>query len=186
VPIHCEATLRESLSIFLALCEIDSRWFAVTRIVEVDYRWIGLAMNADEKLVFDHLTSRGFTIQREPEGPSTTPDFLVDEKAALEVRRLNLNYAFKDGSTEGLEVGRIPFRKHLETLLESLGEPKDGQSWSVYFRIKGRPIGKTKKIKSAIREWADAHSRNPEEAGELIEVGTTLNLRIYPYGDGKQ
>ncbi len=50
-------------------------------------------MNKDEKEVENYLkTLNPISLQFEPEGKDTTPDFLLDNKIAIEARRLNKNY----------------------------------------------------------------------------------------------
>src|SRR5262249_32419350 len=135
--------------------------------------------NPDEKMVFDHLTSRGFSCQFEPEGQSKPPDFLVDGKIAVEVRRLNLNYTHLDGSTEGVEGEQIPFRKQFDSVLESFGDSADGSGYAVFYHIYGRPIGKEKEIRKAIREWLLFREQDPDGDCDQIEVSSGLSLRLY-------
>jgi hypothetical protein len=84
--------------------------------------------DASEKLVADFLAYRGLTdIAYEPDGKAT-PDFLVDRRIAVEVRRLNQNYD-TGKSTEGLEEVAIPLWHGLKKLASSLGPSRAGESW---------------------------------------------------------
>jgi hypothetical protein len=91
-----------------------------------------------EKLAEDHLVHLGFErIVYEPDG-NNPPDFLVDDRIAVEVRRLNQNELTGSGF-RGLEEIRIPTEERIRGLLVSLGPAKSGTSWFVGYRIK-RPI----------------------------------------------
>lgn len=47
-------------------------------------------MNTDEKIAFRYLQSQGFnSIDFEPNGNSTPPDFVIEGNIAIEVRRMN-------------------------------------------------------------------------------------------------
>jgi hypothetical protein len=60
--------------------------------------------NEDECLAKKFLVHRGHSrVTFEPGGRDTTPDFLVDEQVAVEVRRLNQSFESSDGRVEGLE-----------------------------------------------------------------------------------
>ena len=55
-------------------------------------------MDASEIVAYKYLEYRGFKkIVFEPEGKSTPPDFFVDDRIAVEVRRLNQNEASLPG-----------------------------------------------------------------------------------------
>lgn len=102
-------------------------------------------MNDSEKLAKDHLSHRGFTrIIYEPDGKNP-PDFLVDGRIAVEVRRLNQNELTEYGF-RGLEEVRIPMERRIRQLLLSLGPATSGTSWFAEYRLE-RPVPPWDEIK---------------------------------------
>ena len=76
-------------------------------------------MNNDEQIAERYLKSldKGEVVF-EPDG-RVPPDFLVDRRIAVEVRRLNQHYD-AGGKFRGVEQDSIPLQQSLENLLESL------------------------------------------------------------------
>ncbi len=90
-------------------------------------------MNIDEEGVENYLkTLNPICLQFEPEGKNTTPDFLLDNKIAIEARRLNKNYFNGDivSSKENLEQ---PIFDYINTLIRSFD--KSDYTNSVYIDI---------------------------------------------------
>jgi hypothetical protein len=83
-------------------------------------------MDPTEAHVREHLAFRGYTdIVYEPDG-RVPPDFRVDGKIAVEVRRLNQ----QDGSGEhGLEETRIPLAMRLSKLIRSTPSHSANKKW---------------------------------------------------------
>lgn len=96
-------------------------------------------MDNSEQLVEIYLGHIGFKdVIYEPDG-NVPPDFLADERVAVEVRRLNQNHDNGQGP-RGLEEISIPLWRRVGKYLTSLGPaPPSGQSWYVYYRF-GRPV----------------------------------------------
>jgi hypothetical protein len=106
-------------------------------------------MDTSEKLVFEYLNHHGYTdIVYEPDG-NIPPDFLVNGRIAIEVRRLNQNYC-EGNNTQGLEEAAIPLWKKIEKLALSMGPPEDGESWFVFYRF-SRPVEQWKKLEPKLR-----------------------------------
>jgi hypothetical protein len=78
---------------------------------------------------------RGFRdMVYEPDG-NVPPDFLVDGKIAIEVRRLNQHHQNECGQLEALEALAIPRDIKVRTLLDSFGAPSQGgASWYAYYK----------------------------------------------------
>ena len=107
-------------------------------------------MDSSELLVQQHLESRGFKdIVFEPDG-NIPPDFLVDGRIAIEVRRLNQNCG-TNGKVVGLEESAYPLHGKLESLLRSLGPAHSGASWFVMHQFH-RPIPDWLKLQPKIVE----------------------------------
>ncbi len=84
--------------------------------------------NDDELQAKKWLASQGYTdICRPSDDP---PDYVVDGKYAIEVRRVNLTTK-AEGQIKGIEESQKPLRKLIKDELESLGPPDKGKSWYV-------------------------------------------------------
>ena len=78
-----------------------------------------------EQLALTYLESlRLGPVTHEPDG-NVPPDFLIDGRIAVEVRRLNQNEAVANGH-RGLEETAIPLNARLRKLLASLGPRSTG------------------------------------------------------------
>jgi len=106
-------------------------------------------MDASEKLAKKLLQSLGFSdIEFEPDG-NVPPDFLVDQKIAIEVRRLNQNYVI-DGKPKGLEETEIPLRQKIGNELKRFDIGYSANSYFVSYDYY-RPIPPWKDIKSGVQ-----------------------------------
>src|SRR6267143_274530 len=93
-------------------------------------------MDDSEHRVDDYLRSAGFAdIVYEPDG-NVPPDFLVNRRIAVEVRRLNQNAIYNTGRTEGLEEVFIPLWQGLEQYLPTIGPSVHGESWYVGLKVR--------------------------------------------------
>jgi hypothetical protein len=111
-----------------------------------------------ERIAKDHLVSLGFErIVYEPDG-SNPPDFLVDDRIAVEVRRLNQNELTETGF-RGLEEIRIPIEWRIRKLLVSLGPAKSNTSWFVGYKLK-RPIPPWSQIEPELRRRLEVFRDN--------------------------
>ncbi|HMV13126.1 MAG TPA: hypothetical protein PKD88_06255 [Nitrosomonas sp.] len=96
-------------------------------------------MNAAERIAEKYLQHMGIElVEFEPDG-NVTPDFLVNKKIAVEVRRFNQNYEDTTGNTLGLEETAIPLAQKFKQLLKSLGPSTNGETWFVTIDF-SRPI----------------------------------------------
>ncbi len=140
-------------------------------------------MDDSEKLILDSLIHIGHTrIEYEPDG-KVPPDFVIDGRIAIEVRRLNENYYGAD--TKGLEEISIPLWFGMRKLIESLGPPTRGESWFVFYRFK-RPLDTwitlQPKLKAALLEFINSshHEQALIDVGNSIELKITRAQRVYP------
>lgn len=107
-------------------------------------------MDESESHVRDYLEQLGHKqIIYQPDG-NVPPDFLVDGRIAVEVRRLNENELTESGGFRGLETDRISTGLKFRALLRSLGRSKSGTSWFVGCKVK-RPIPRWETIEKDLR-----------------------------------
>jgi hypothetical protein len=135
-----------------------------------------MIVDPTEKLVESYLRHVGYTaIQYEPDG-NIPPDFLVDGRIAIEVRRLNQNYHGSSGS-KGLEEVSIPLRLKIRKLLSSLGPPNDGKSWFVYYRF-SRPAPDWKMLRPKLKNTLQAFMAQSGPKPFDIELVDNFSLRV--------
>lgn len=109
-------------------------------------------MDKTEEIAKRYLTSCGFSdVVYEPDG-NVPPDFLLDGKIAVEVRRLN-QHEDTNGVSQGLEVSSIPLWQKMEKLVTSVnsGAPYRQSAFVTY--TYSRPIPPWADIESFVREW---------------------------------
>jgi hypothetical protein len=96
-------------------------------------------MDQSEAWAYDYLLYRGFKAEDvvfEPDG-NVPPDFLIEGRVAVEVRRLNQHWRAASGGLEPAEKLSVPLLVRFKKLLETFGPPC-GQSWYVFYDF-GRP-----------------------------------------------
>lgn len=135
-------------------------------------------MNDSERTAFAYLQACGYRdIRYEPDG-NVPPDFLVDGRIAVEVRRLN--QAHDDGlGPRGLEEVQFPLLASMENLLRSLGPPRHGRSWFVDYRF-SRPVPSIadlrRRVRNALLSTVDLH-----DAEEFkFDLGDDFHLTVFP------
>lgn len=134
-------------------------------------------MDETERLVEDHLKYCGYSqIEFEPDG-NVPPDFLVDNRIAIEVRRLNQNH-FNGSSAKGLEEVSIPLWHRVKALVKSAGAPIDGESWFVYFRF-SRPVEKWKTLKVMLEDALEAFKQSSDKSKRIIAKGRGFELEVW-------
>lgn len=109
-------------------------------------------MNADETLAEAFLLSQNIgPVGYEPDG-NVPPDFLVDERIAVEVRRLNEN--IRIGSrVQGTESAEIALGKAIRDVMDTFGGPPEGgKKYYVTYRF-SRPIAPYKEIKRELGKF---------------------------------
>lgn len=139
-------------------------------------------MDASEELAETYLKALGFDdVRYEPDG-NVPPDFLIDGRIAVEVRRLNQN--FDDGSgarPKGLEETAIPLWRRVRDYLIGLGPtPPSGQSWFVFYRF-SRPTPAWKDLKRDL----DAvllpfmAAADPQPFASKIGPGENFEIKVF-------
>ena len=95
-------------------------------------------MDKEEKLSLEYLESLGFeNISYEPDG-NIPPDFLIDKRIAIEVRRLNQNFLSGDRNS-GLENIRFPLFHKIQNLLSDIKSDAFEKSYFISYTFR-RPI----------------------------------------------
>lgn len=141
-------------------------------------------MKADERVAEAYLKHRGFAhVVFEPEGKSKPPDFLVDGKIAVEVRRLNQHEAITPPGARprGLEELAIPLWHNFQKLLASLGPPTAGVSWYVDISYH-RPVPDGRPVQRAVARHLRAFRNSPTQQAMTINVFPSLTLKLFPAG----
>ncbi|PWK46403.1 hypothetical protein [Pleionea mediterranea] len=134
-------------------------------------------MDETEKLVEKHLKYYGYSqIDFEPDG-NVPPDFLVDNRIAIEVRRLNQNH-FNGNHVKGLEEVSIPLWHRFKALVESSGAPLDGDSWFVYLRF-SRPVEKWKTLRVTLENALDNFKNTSDKRSRVIAKGKGFELEVW-------
>ena len=135
-------------------------------------------MNDSEKLVQEYLTRQGFTnVVYEPDG-NVPPDFLVDGRIAVEVRRLNQNEETSTGF-HGLEELAIPLDSAVRKVLASMGPPPADASWFVFYVFR-RPLPSVKQIELALKVALTNFKNRPSHQPSDLRVFKNFGLRIFP------
>jgi hypothetical protein len=129
-------------------------------------------MKHEEQLAERYLRSIGFSNPiYEPLG-NMPPDFAVEERIAVEVRRLNQG---------GLETLQLALLSAINEVLRSLGPPKRGKSWLVRYRF-NRPLPAVSQMKSEILRtlaaFDDDQSGNPE-----LFISDNFEIDLSPSGE---
>lgn len=141
-------------------------------------------MDSSETVASNHLAHLGFRkIAFEPEGRSKPPDFLVDGRIAVEVRRLNQNESCSPPGTKprGLEEVAIPVWKNVHRVLCSLGAPNNESSWYVSVRY-SRPIPGQRQIEDSIRHHLAAFRDSPRQTPTSIQISDNFSVTLSSTG----
>lgn len=136
-----------------------------------------LIMDRSEEIIKKNLELRGFSdITFEPDG-NIPPDFVINGKIAVEVRRLNQNTEF-DGRMEGLEQSAYPLYRKIESLLKSLGPPTGDFSWFVLHHF-SRPIPEWPELREWIRKRClEVASIPAPQPGAQLEAKLNHNFDV--------
>ena len=102
-----------------------------------------------ERLVYDYLLRRGLEVVHHPDREHNPPDFAIDGRIGIEVRRLNQHW--RDGQTHvGIELREHTLYSLVEEVLEEFGAPTDDGSYWVACGFQN-PVPEPKAFKKLLR-----------------------------------
>ena len=134
-------------------------------------------MNAAELIAEKYLHHIGHeVVEFEPDG-NVTPDFLVNKRVAVEVRRLNQNYEDASGYTRGLEETAIPLVQKFERLLKSLGPFTDGETWFAAIDF-SRPVEPWSTLRSKLEVVLNDFRLDPSRKQRVVQVSESVELDL--------
>jgi hypothetical protein len=137
-------------------------------------------MDGTEKIANDYLVHLGQFegIVYEPDG-NIPPDFLLNGRIAVEVRRLNQNERTASG-LRGLEGTAIQLRMRIGRLLASLGPAKSGATWYVHCRFR-RPVPAWDVLRPALRQRLSAFRDhiNSDDRPTAITIHDGVELKLF-------
>lgn len=138
-------------------------------------------MDDSELLANEFLRSLGLgDVIYEPDG-NVPPDFCIGGRIAVEVRRLNQNYEFPDGSRQGLEQLAIPLWKRFKSYLPSLGPSLSGECWYVGLDFR-RPLEEWKTLRPLVESKLRSFMALPVRAQTSVQVTPNLGLDLIRSG----
>jgi hypothetical protein len=135
-------------------------------------------MDETETLAKQFLAGLGLGVPVfEPDG-NVPPDFLLEGRIAVEVRRLNQNDHRLAGA-RGLEEDQIPMLHRIRKLLESLGPPRHGRSWFVSYTLT-RPLEDWRTLEPQVRGALEAFVPQSVDRTGRVELGSPLQISVHP------
>lgn len=149
------------LTVFLILCKI----YMEEKL---------MAMDKTEEIACRFFKYKGYQdIKYEPDG-NVSPDFLLNDEIAVEVRRLNQNITNKNGVIEGLEIIDYSLFETIRNVLNLFGPAINGDRWIVSYMFE-RPIAENKKIKKELEKLLE--SFNGEYLEEILKCGLKIIIK---------
>lgn len=137
---------------------------------------LGKAMDDSERTAYEYLGSCGFDRRDyEPDG-RVPPDFVVDGRIAVEVRRLN-QMRQADGEARGLEQIQRSLAEKVPLLLKNLGASAEGDSWFVFLSFR-RPLPPWRQLRVRLREHLNAFARDSARVNSKIRVERNLTIHL--------
>jgi hypothetical protein len=141
-------------------------------------------MDSSETLARDYFVHLGFSrIDYEPEGCSKPPDFLLNGRTAVEVRRLNQIETPSQAAEKprGLEEVAIPLWNTVQDLLPSFGGPTAQMSWYVFIRY-GRPVPSKRDLAVAVRQHLTSFRDRSPQTEATLRLFDNFSIRLSRVG----
>jgi hypothetical protein len=111
----------------------------------------------------------------EPDG-KVPPDFLVDSRIAIEVRRLNQHYE-AEGKLRGLEQDSISLRQSFENLLGEFAAAQPAATWFVMFSFR-RPLPEWRTLRPRVRDALYRFLTAPTDNAWRIPISESFDLTV--------
>lgn len=128
----------------------------------------------EEQLIIDCLQGQGFSnICYEPDG-NVPPDILLNDKIAIEVRRLNQNQII-DNRLRGLEEDEHALNGFLTKIMKTVSDKTFNKSAFVAWSF-SRPLPKKKEIKKKVSHILEIHK---PFIGEHKKYKIDENFKLY-------
>ncbi len=138
-------------------------------------------MDNSERLVEHYLRSLGYLdIVYEPDG-NVPPDFLINRRIAVEVRRLNQNVRSVTGDPEGIEEAFVPLWQAMKRYLPTLGPSTHGESWFVSIDMR-RPLEPWRTLKPLVRSALEQFMQSSARQATTLTITRNLRLSLMSTG----
>jgi hypothetical protein len=136
-------------------------------------------MEQSEAWAKDYLLRRGFKAEDlvfEPDG-NVPPDFLIEDRIAVGVRRLNQQWQAALGDLEPVEKFSTSLLIRLRKLLDSFRPPSNGVSWYVFHRFERPQL--TKNWEPILRrELQPLQDGQIQDRERTIHIDAHFNVRL--------
>ncbi len=131
--------------------------------------------NIDEERAKEYLDSLGYKNIEYEKIPNSTPDFLIDNKIAVEVRRLNINYI-----TGNIENFESQITNNIKKIISNFKCVKfDNSAYLSILLTEPKQIDDKKRITKKIKEVFEEHQNFINEEKEYF-VSDYLSLSFTP------
>lgn len=135
-------------------------------------------MNRDEALANAWLSAQGFgNLVYEPDG-NVPPDFTIDGRIAVEVRRLNQHHYF-GARAEGLEQLAVPLWRSLQGAVAAFTKPGNNRSHWVALDYR-RPSIDGAKTKDLLRRSLGVFLTGTNRSPARLEINHNLAIDLFP------
>jgi hypothetical protein len=138
-------------------------------------------MDRSEELAQEFLKSLNpSSVLYEPDG-KVCPDFLVDGRIAVEVRRLNEHVTDCEGELQGVETDQIAVIRLVQKLCSDLGPPPQSKSWFICYDFR-RPLPAFRTLSQELRRALTRFLNSGLERAEFT-VGRSFDVSLIPASD---
>lgn len=134
-------------------------------------------MKQEEEIARNYLNQLGIGNPCfEPDG-NIPPDFSLNDKIGIEVRRLNQNFK-SEKRFEGLEEKRIPLKQIVREVLSEFDSHYSGETFYVAIKYK-RPFNRSfKEFKSLFRNKLHSFLKNSPPTPHEIKINSEFSIKI--------
>src|SRR5579863_6147817 len=136
-------------------------------------------MDQPETWARDYLVHRGFKAEDvvfEPDG-NVPPDFLVEGRIAVEVRRLNQHWQAASGDLEPVERLSMPLLIRLKKLLDAFGPPTNRVSWRLTYSFERPQL--TRDWEPILRDKLQPFQKGEiQDCEKIIGIDSHFSVRL--------